>query len=265
MCAGGPPNPVRPMRVHSRATVASGAVAGPGCSGGVSVTGSRRTLAEAPRRMGEEAAARRQARRARAGEVRTSWARMPASATASSASRANIQGGHASRKTRRGVAATMPSGVGASTTGVTAGAARPPPLSASCGCSRPPKLNAGASATRRAVVAVTGGGCRHPRGVRLHDAGHDRLRDGRDQRPRLLASGVGETTAGLGSGLMSACAPATGSASDTPSRAQTQAVARIRLNDGRRVGRHRHAGVGRDFQQPHGRDEEPRDDRRRAR
>ena len=54
-------------------------------------------------------------------------------------------------------------------------------------------------------------------------------------------AGVGETTAGLGSGLMSACAPATGSASDTLSRAQTQAVARIRLNDGRRVGRHRHS------------------------
>ena len=35
-----------------------------------------------------------------------------------------------------------------------------PRCRASCGCSRPPpKLNAGASATRRAVVAVTGGGC----------------------------------------------------------------------------------------------------------
>ncbi len=166
---------------------------------------------------------------------------MPASATASSVSNANIQGGHASRKTRRGAAPAMPSGVGASTTGVSAGAARPPPLSASCGCSRPPKLNVGARAGRRAVVAGTGGGvvtCGASGFTMLDTTGFE---TGAISEPRLLPAGVGETTAGLGSGLMSACAPATGSASNTLRRAQTQAVARIRLNDGRRVGRHRHS------------------------
>ena len=38
MCAGGPPNPVTPMRVHSRATVASGAAGGSGRSCAASVT-----------------------------------------------------------------------------------------------------------------------------------------------------------------------------------------------------------------------------------
>ena len=187
-CAGGPPNPVRPMRVHSRATVASGAVAGPGCSGGVSVTGSRRTLAEAPRRKGEEAATRRQARRHAPESVRTSWARKPASATASSASRREhparprvaedaprrSRASHAERR-RREHGRREPPGprVRRRCRRVAAAHGRP---EARCGRA----CHSSCCGRRSRAVCVL-----HLRCVRLHDGWHARLRDGRDQRPAV--------------------------------------------------------------------------------
>ena len=238
-----------PMRVHSRATVASGAVVGPGCSGGVSVTGSRRTLAEAARRMGEDAAARRQARRARAGEVRTSWARMPASATASSASRREHpgrprvpedaprrRGDHAERcrrrtdrRERRGRASAPAVGELRLLTAAEASMRRNVPLVV---------LWSRAITCRCTCCCIGGAASTTPRGCWTRP-GVERARCARAAASSLNRSGAGETTAGLGSGAMSACVAPTGSARVGPSSGSgTVRLRGSRLNDGRRVGRH---------------------------